>query len=102
MQATNHAIQDESSYWVDGSEFKTMILKVMVKFLLMMLLRQSFNIPALKTWQQVKKQAGNDAPKKFASKVGLDYNSKIGPSEVLGGSSSEFSPTISFSVRRNC
>lgn len=56
-------------------------------------LRQSFNIPALKTWQQVKKQAGNDAPKKFASKVGLDYNSKIGPSEVLGGSSSEFSPT---------
>ncbi|MDU6391831.1 MAG: transglycosylase domain-containing protein [Staphylococcus epidermidis] len=56
-------------------------------------LRQSFNIPALKTWQQVKSQAGNDAPQKFASKLGLDYSGKIGPSEVLGGSSSEFSPT---------
>ena len=53
-------------------------------------LRQSFNIPALKTWQQVKSQAGNDAPQKFASKLGLDYSGKIGPSEVLGGSSSEF------------
>ena len=91
--ATNHAIQDESSYWVDGSEFKNYDTKSHGKVSAYDALRQSFNIPALKTWQQVKKQAGNDAPKKFASKVGLDYNSKIGPSEVLGGSSSEFSPT---------
>ena len=32
-------------------------------------------------------------PQKFASKLGLDYSGKIGPSEVLGGSSSKFSPT---------
>ncbi|MQH48848.1 penicillin-binding protein, partial [Escherichia coli] len=56
-------------------------------------LRQSFNIPALKAWQSVKQNAGNDAPKKFAAKLGLNYEGDIGPSEVLGGSASEFSPT---------
>lgn len=91
--ATNHAIQDESSYWVDGSEFRNYDTKSHGNVSAYDALRQSFNIPALKTWQQVKKSAGNDAPKKFASKVGLDYSGKIGPSEVLGGSSSEFSPT---------
>ena len=91
--STNHAIQDESSYWVDGSQFKNYDTKGHGTVSIYDALRQSFNIPALKTWQQVKSQAGNDAPQKFASKLGLDYSGKIGPSEVLGGSSSEFSPT---------
>ncbi|WP_207667380.1 penicillin-binding transpeptidase domain-containing protein [Anaerotignum faecicola] len=78
---------------VDGSEFRNYDTKSHGNVSAYDALRQSFNIPALKTWQQVKKSAGNDAPKKFASKVGLDYSGKIGPSEVLGGSSSEFSPT---------
>ena len=91
--STNHAVQDESSYWVDGSQFKNYDTKSHGTVSIYDALRQSFNIPALKTWQQVKSQAGNDAPQKFASKLGLDYSGKIGPSEVLGGSSSEFSPT---------
>ncbi|MEQ6029074.1 transglycosylase domain-containing protein [Staphylococcus saccharolyticus] len=91
--ATNHAIQDESSYWVDGAQFKNYDTQSHGTVSIYDALRQSFNIPALKTWQQVKKDAGSDAPKEFASKVGLDYSGKIGPSEVLGGSSSEFSPT---------
>ncbi len=90
---TNHAIQDESSYQVDGSTFRNYDTKSHGTVSAYDALRQSFNIPALKTWQQTKSSAGNDAPKKFASKVGLDYDGKIGPSEVLGGSSSEFSPT---------
>ena len=39
-----------------AQNLETMTLRVMVMHLLMMLLRQSFNIPALKTWQQVKNQ----------------------------------------------
>ena len=91
--ATNHALQDESSYQVDGSTFRNYDTKSHGTVNIYDALRQSFNIPALKAWQQTKEHAGNDAPKKFASKVGLDYEGKIGPSEVLGGSSSEFSPT---------
>lgn len=67
--STNHAIQDESSYWVDGSQFKNYDTKGHGTVSIYDALRQSFNIPALKTWQQVKSQAGNDAPQKFASKL---------------------------------
>ncbi|MFV5901293.1 transglycosylase domain-containing protein [Staphylococcus gallinarum] len=91
--ATNHAIQDESSYQVDGVTFKNYDTKSHGTVKLYDALRESFNIPALKAWQSTKENAGNDAPKKFAEKVGLDYQSDIGPSEVLGGSASEFSPT---------
>ncbi|MEB7461460.1 penicillin-binding protein [Staphylococcus succinus] len=91
--ATNHAIKDEESYQVDGVEFKNYDTKSHGTVKLYDALRESFNIPALKAWQSTKENAGNDAPKKFASKVGLDYESDIGPSEVLGGSASEFSPT---------
>ncbi|GEQ05147.1 penicillin-binding protein [Staphylococcus gallinarum] len=90
---TNHAIQDESSYQVDGVTFKNYDTKSHGTVKLYDALRESFNIPALKAWQSTKENAGNDAPKKFAKKVGLDYQSDIGPSEVLGGSASEFSPT---------
>ncbi|MBG1694977.1 penicillin-binding protein [Staphylococcus aureus] len=91
--ATNHAIQDESSYQVDGSTFRNYDTKSHGTVSIYDALRQSFNIPALKAWQSVKQNAGNDAPKKFAAKLGLNYEGDIGPSEVLGGSASEFSPT---------
>ncbi|MCG7339650.1 penicillin-binding protein [Staphylococcus sp. ACRSN] len=91
--ATNHAIQDEESYQVDGVTFKNYDTKSHGTVKLYDALRESFNIPALKAWQSTRENAGNDAPKKFAKKVGLDYQSDIGPSEVLGGSASEFSPT---------
>lgn len=86
--ATNHAIQDESSYQVEGSTFRNYDQKGHGTVSMYDAIRQSFNIPALKTWQATRSQAGNNAPKKFASKVGLDYKNEIGPSEVLGGSSS--------------
>ena len=82
--ATNRAIQDESSYSIDGGTFRNYDGNGHGTVTAYDALRQSFNIPALKTWQQVKK---------FASKVGLDYQSDIGPSDVLGGGASEFSPT---------
>lgn len=91
--ATNHAIQDESSYSIDGGTFRNYDGNGHGTVTAYDALRQSFNIPALKTWQQVNSQAGDNAVKKFASKVGLDYQSDIGPSDVLGGGASEFSPT---------
>ncbi|MCY1038522.1 transglycosylase domain-containing protein [Staphylococcus nepalensis] len=91
--ATNHAIQDEESYQIDGVTFRNYDMEGHGEVKLYDALRQSFNIPALKTWQSTKENAGNDAPKQFANNVGLDYEGEIGPSEVLGGSSSEFSPT---------
>ncbi|MBG3873210.1 transglycosylase domain-containing protein [Staphylococcus xylosus] len=91
--ATNHAIQDEESYQVDGVTFRNYDTESHGKVKLYDALRQSFNIPALKAWQSTKENAGNDAPKDFAKNVGLDYEGDIGPSEVLGGSASEFSPT---------
>lgn len=91
--ATNHELQDESEYMVDGTTFRNYDTKSHGNVTLYDALRQSFNIPALKAWQQTKQDAGQDAPKKFADKVGLKYEGEIGPSEVLGGSSSEFSPT---------
>ncbi|HCT0451242.1 TPA: penicillin-binding protein [Staphylococcus pseudintermedius] len=92
--ATNHSIQDESAYNIDGATFRNYDQQSHGTVSIYDALRQSFNIPALKTWQQVKSQAGNNAPTDFAKKVGLEYeNTDIGPSEVLGGSSSEFSPT---------
>lgn len=91
--ATNHAIQDESSYSIDGDTFRNYDRNGHGTVTAYDALRQSFNNTALKTWQQVNSQAGDNAVKKFASKVGLDYQSDIGPSDVLGGSASEFSPT---------
>lgn len=91
--ATNHAIQDESSYSIDGGTFRNYDRNGHGTVTAYDALRQSFNNTALKTWQQVNSQVGDNAVKKFASKVGLDYQSDIGPSDVLGGSASEFSPT---------
>lgn len=91
--ATNHELQDEAAYMVDGTTFRNYDTKSHGNVSLYDALRQSFNIPALKAWQQTKQNAGQDAPKKFAKQVGLEYQGEIGPSEVLGGSSSEFSPT---------
>ncbi|MBI5975374.1 transglycosylase domain-containing protein [Staphylococcus canis] len=92
--ATNHAMQDEAAYSIDGGVFRNYDQESHGVVTIYDALRQSFNIPALKTWQQVKEQAGQNAPTDFAKKVGLEYeNTDIGPSDVLGGSSSEFSPT---------
>ena len=69
--ATNHAIQDESEYMVDGTTFRNYDTKSHGVVSMYDALRQSFNIPALKAWQQTKQDAGGDAPKNFAKKLVL-------------------------------
>lgn len=92
--STNHKVQDESEYDINGIKFKNYDTQNHGIVTMRDAIRRSFNIPALKIFQEVKKEAGNDASYNFAKNVGLQYPSKdLGPSEALGGSSSEFSPT---------
>lgn len=92
--STNHKVQDESEYDINGIKFKNYDTQNHGIVTMRDAIRRSLNIPALKIFQEVKKEAGNDASYDFAKNVGLQYPSKdLGPSEALGGSSSEFSPT---------
>ncbi|WP_414043100.1 transglycosylase domain-containing protein [Macrococcus sp. EM39E] len=92
--ATNHKIKDESEYDINGIKFKNYDTQDHGIVTMRDAIRRSLNIPALKIFQEVKKEAGNDASYEFAKNVGLEYKAKdLGPSEALGGSSSEFSPT---------
>ena len=61
--ATNHAMQDESSYSIDGGTFRNYDGQGHGTVSAYDALRQSFNIPALKAWQQVSSSAGKDAQK---------------------------------------
>ncbi|WP_436871612.1 transglycosylase domain-containing protein [Mammaliicoccus sciuri] len=91
--ATNHKFQDESEYNINGSIFKNYDGQGHGSVTMADALARSYNIPALKSWQETNQNAGEKAVKDFASKVNLNYKEEIGPSEVLGGSQSEFSPT---------
>ncbi|MCY1028237.1 transglycosylase domain-containing protein [Mammaliicoccus sciuri] len=91
--ATNHKFQDESQYNINGSIFKNYDGQGHGSVTMADALARSYNIPALKSWQETNQNAGEKAVKEFASKVNLNYKDEIGPSEVLGGSQSEFSPT---------
>ncbi len=91
--ATNHKFQDESQYNINGSIFKNYDGQGHGSVTMADALARSYNIPALKSWQETNQNAGDKAVKDFASKVNLNYKDEIGPSEVLGGSQSEFSPT---------
>jgi penicillin-binding protein 1A len=63
-------------------------------------LSRSYNVPAVKTFEEVKEEAGDDASKEFAEKAGLNYSAKEGGedyqltfNDVLGGGDySQFSP----------
>lgn len=91
--ATNHKFQDESEYNINGSIFKNYDGQGHGSVTMADAIARSYNIPALKSWQETNQNAGEKAVKDFASKVNLNYKDEIGPSEVLGGSQSEFSPT---------
>ena len=91
--ATNHKFQDESQYNINGTIFKNYDGQGHGSVTMADALARSYNIPALKSWQETNQNAGEKAVKDFASKVNLNYKDEIGPSEVLGGSQSEFSPT---------
>lgn len=91
--ATNHKFQDENAYNINGSIFKNYDGKGHGSVTMADALARSYNIPALKAWQQTNQTVGEKAVRDFASKVNLNYKDPIGPSEVLGGSQSEFSTT---------
>lgn len=91
--ATNHKFQDENEYNINGSIFKNYDGKGHGSVTMADALARSYNIPALKAWQETNQNAGEKAVRDFASKVNLNYKDTIGPSEVLGGSQSEFSTT---------
>lgn len=99
--ATNHTVQDEQSYSPKDSPNNTIYNydnqghgNVTIRDAL----RQSFNVPAVKTFEEVQEEAGNQAPVEFASEVGLDYSTKlegdytVSFNDVLGGGESRFSP----------
>ncbi|UBH07602.1 transglycosylase domain-containing protein [Macrococcus armenti] len=91
--STGHRIQDETEYDIHGIKFRNYDKQSHGLVTMRDAIRRSLNIPALKTFQAVQQEAGNNAPAKFAKNVGLNYKSSdLGPSDALGGSSSEFSP----------
>lgn len=89
--ATDHKLQDESEYVIDGTTFRNYDTSSHGIVSMREALRKSYNIPALKTFQSVQ-QADSSASYDFAKKLGLNYPSKtLGPAEALGGGASEFS-----------
>ncbi|QIH75960.1 penicillin-binding protein [Macrococcoides canis] len=91
--STGHRIQDEAEYDIHGIKFKNYDSQNHGNVTMRDAIRRSLNIPALKIFQEVQSEAGNDAPYKFAKNLGLNYpSSDLGPSDALGGSSSEFTP----------
>ena len=99
--ATNHTIQDEQSYNPQDSPNNTVYNydnQGHGNVTMRDALRQSFNVPAVKTFEAVKEEAGNNAPEEFARGVGLDYSTKnegeytVSFNDVLGGGESRFSP----------
>ncbi len=99
--ATNQTIQDEQSYNPKDSPNNTVYNydnEAHGNVTMRDALRQSFNVPAVKTFETVKEEAGNDAPEEFAASVGLDYSTKnegeytVSFNDVLGGGESRFSP----------
>lgn len=98
---TNQTIQDEQSYNPKDSPNNTVYNydnEGHGNVTMRDALRQSFNVPAVKTFETVKEEAGNNAPEEFAREVGLDYSTKnegeytVSFNDVLGGGESRFSP----------
>ena len=99
--ATNQTIQDEQSYTPKDSPNNTVYNydnqghgNVTIRDAL----RQSFNVPAVKSFEAVQEEAGYNAPAEFAAEAGLDYSTKnegdytVSFNDVLGGGESRFSP----------
>ncbi|WP_411841830.1 transglycosylase domain-containing protein [Salinicoccus sp. HZC-1] len=97
---TDHEIEDEDEYQPDGFENSIYNYDMQDHGEVTMrdALRQSFNIPAVKTFETVQEEAGEDAPREFAEKAGLDYSDKgegnytLSFNDVLGGRESTFTP----------
>ena len=97
---TGHLIQDEASYSpvgtdgtiynYDGQNHGNVTMRTSVL--------RSFNIPAVKIFEQIVDEVGTEGVMDFASEVGLNYshigdgNYEVNFNDVLGGSESRFSP----------
>ncbi|UTH12846.1 transglycosylase domain-containing protein [Macrococcus equipercicus] len=91
--STDHKLQDQREYDINGNIFRNYDTQNHGIVTMRDALRKSYNIPALKTFQVVKNNAGNNASYNFAKNLGLNYSTKdLGPAEALGGGASEFSP----------
>ncbi|GGB05755.1 penicillin-binding protein [Macrococcus hajekii] len=89
---THTLIQDEQVLNINGNEFRNYDTQSHGMVTMREALRKSYNVPALKLFEEEKKQVGPDAPYNFAKKVNLNYESSdLGPAEALGGGASEFS-----------
>ncbi|MFC3418216.1 transglycosylase domain-containing protein [Salinicoccus hispanicus] len=97
---TDHTIEDEYEYQPQGFENTIYNYDSQDHGTVTMrnALRQSLNIPAVKTFETVRDEAGEDAPEEFAENVGLDYSEKaegdytLSFNDVLGGYESRFTP----------
>ena len=97
---TDHKLEDEYEYSPKGHEntIYNYDMQDHGEVTMRDALRQSFNIPAVKTFETVKEEASADAPEEFAGKLGLDYSEKqegdytLSFNDVLGGGGSAFTP----------
>ena len=80
--ATNHAIQDESSYSIDGGTFRNYDGNGHGTVTAYDALRQSFNIPALKTGNKLIHKLEIMQLRNSHQKL-IDYQSDIGPDVFL-------------------
>ncbi|RXK19256.1 transglycosylase domain-containing protein [Macrococcus sp. DPC7161] len=91
--STAHRVQDEAAYTINGHTFKNYDTLGHGNLTIRDALRMSYNIPALKTFQETN-QVTTHSSYNFAKALDLNYKSKdLGPAEALGGGASDFSPT---------
>ncbi|OFO55428.1 transglycosylase domain-containing protein [Nosocomiicoccus sp. HMSC059G07] len=97
---TNYTIQDEYEYSPKHFEGKIYNYDNQSHGTVTMrdALRKSYNIPAVKLFEEVREESGDNVPEQFAKDLGLDYSKKsdgnytLSFNDVLGGNESRFSP----------
>ncbi|MCG1009115.1 penicillin-binding protein [Salinicoccus sp. ID82-1] len=98
---TDHMIEDEEGYQPigHGNTIYNYDMQDHGTVTMRDALRQSLNIPAIKTFETVQEEAGEDAPENFAESAGLDYSTEeeedveLTFNDVLGGGdNSRFTP----------
>jgi penicillin-binding protein 1A len=98
---TDQRIQDEYSYSPEGLDHISIYNYDMQnhgQVTIREALSRSYNIPAVKAYEIVKDEAGNDVPREFAEEIGFDYSAigegdyEVSFNDVLGGRDSMFTP----------
>ena len=98
---TDQTIEDEAEYQPEGfdNEIYNYDMQDHGEVTMRDALRQSLNIPAVKTFETVMEEEGENAPEEFAESVGLDYSTEeeedlpLTFNDVLGGGDySRFTP----------